>query len=173
MEFVGCGVGGEQRQVGEAAVAGGMAGARLGQRVVVGAGEVDAWPARHEVGAWAGDRQYLDGDAAGVHVGEAGVAQVGEFVALGGLRPDEVGTGKAAAGDRLGGDAGDDARDGVVFFQGDDAHLVSSCWAGWEGGMVGTWALRVRSIGSSPPRDSLPMLPPGGTPDAQWMLSNH
>ena len=53
-------------------------------------------------------------------------AEVGEFVAFGGLRPDEVGAGKAAAGDRVGGDAGDDAGDGVVFFQGDDAHVVCS-----------------------------------------------
>ena len=68
----------------------------------------------------------------GVHVGEAGVAKVGEFVALGGLRPDEVGAGEAAAGDRVGGDAGDDAGDGVVFFQGDDAHLIflPRAWAG-------------------------------------------
>ena len=124
LQFVRRRLGGEQRQMGEAAVAGRVAGAGLGQRVVVGAREVDARLARHEVGAWAGDREHLHGDAAGVHVGEARVAEVGEFVALGGLRPDEVGAGKAAAGDRVGGDAGDDAGDGVVFFQGDDAHVV-------------------------------------------------
>ena len=140
VQFVRRRLGGEQGQVSEAAVAGGVARAGLGQRVVVGAGEVDAGLARHKVGARAGDRQHLHGDAAGVHVGEAGVAEVGEFGALGGLRPDEVGAGEAAAGDRVGGDAGDDAGDGVVFFQGDDAHaLVSSrrVGGGWHGGGEG------------------------------------
>ena len=132
LEFVRCRLGGEQRQMREAAVAVGMAGAGLGQRVVVGARKVDARLARHKVGAWAGDRQHLHGDPAGVHVREASVAEVREFVALGGLRPDEVGPGKAATGDRVGGDAGDDARDGVVFFQGDDAHGAPPVWLGGE-----------------------------------------
>ncbi len=156
-QFVRRRVGGEHRQVREAAVAGGVAGAGLGQRVVVGAGKVDARLARHKVGARAGDGQHLDGDAAGVHVGEAGVAKVGEFVAFGGLRPDEVGAGEAAAGDRVGGDAGDDAGNGVVFFQGDDAHVVFlPCgWAGgWHGGCAGaTWApLLVRKNAGMPAR---------------------
>jgi hypothetical protein len=103
-----------------------MARAGLGQCVVVGAREVDARLARYQVGTRAGHREHLHGDPAGVHVGEPRRAKFGEFVALGGLRPDEVGAGKATAGDRVGGDAGDDAGDGVVFFQGDDAHLVFS-----------------------------------------------
>ena len=118
--------------MGKTAVAGGVASAGLCQRVVVGAGKVDAGLARHKVGARTGDREHLGRDAAGVHVGEAGLAKVGEFVAFGGLRPDEVGAGKAAAGDGIGGDAGDDAGHGVVFFQGDDAHVFSPC--GWAGG---------------------------------------
>ena len=143
-EFVGCCVGGEHRQMREAAVARGLARAGLSQRVVVGARQVDAGLARHEIGAGAGHRQHLRGDAAGVHVGEACVAEVGEFVAFGGLRPDEVGTGKAAAFDRLGRDAGDDAGDGVVFFQGDDAHVfLPFGWTrAWHGGRAGAMRRR-------------------------------
>ena len=77
----------------------------------------------------------------GVHVGEAGVAEVGEFGALDGLRPEEVGAGEAAAGDRVGGDAGDDAGYGEVFFQGDDAHAWGS--SRWVGGKV-AWRRRGR-----------------------------
>ena len=143
-KLVGRCVGRQQRQVREAAVARGVAGAGLGQCVVVGARQVDARLARHEVGARAGDRQHLHGDAAGVHVRQARGAELGQFGTFGGLRPDEVGAGKAAAGDRVWGNAGDDARHGVVLFQGDDAHAGSSDWGwlgGWHGGCAGaTWA---------------------------------
>ena len=143
VQFVGRGVGGAQGEVSEAAVAGGVARTRLGQRVVVGAGEVDAGLAGDKVGARAGNRQHLGGDAAGVHIGEAGVAEVGEFGALGGLRPGEVGAGEAAAGDHVGGDAGDDAGGSEVFFQGDDAHALVSSQSGCaEGGMAAARALR-------------------------------
>src|SRR6185437_15670371 len=70
---------------------------------------------------------------------EAGRAQVGQLIALDRLRPDEAGTRKPAACDRLGGDAGDDGRDGVVFLQGDNAHFVfsfvpadSNAWAAFS-----------------------------------------
>lgn len=110
-----------------------MAGAGLGQRVVVGAGAVDAGVARHEVRPRAGDREHLLGVPAGAHVRQAGGAEVGEFGALVDLRPGEVRTGEVVAGDRVGGDAGDDAGDGVVFFQGDDAD-GGFLPVGWVGG---------------------------------------
>jgi hypothetical protein len=116
----------------EAAVTGGMAGAGLGQRVVVGAGQVDPRLARYEVGARAGDRQHLHGNAGGVHVRQPRVAEIREFVAPGGLSPDEVGSGKAAPGDCVRRDAGDDAGDRVVLFQGDDAHVVLCRMVGWR-----------------------------------------
>ncbi len=82
LQFVGRRVGRQQRQVREAAVAGGVAGAGLGQCVVVGARQVDARLARHEVGARAGDRQHLHGDAAGVHVRQARGAESASSVRL-------------------------------------------------------------------------------------------
>ena len=130
LQFVRRCIGGEHRQVRKAAVAVRVARAGLGQCVIVGARQVDARLARHQVGARASDRQHLHGDPALVHVVKARAAEVGEFVAFGGLRPDELGAGKAASGDRVGGDAGDDAGDGVVLFQGDDAHVVFSV-DGW------------------------------------------
>ena len=110
VQFIGGGLGCQQRQMGEAAQPGRVACAALGQRVVVGAGEVDAGLAGHQVGAGAGNRQHLRRDAMRVHVRDAGVAEIGEFVALGGLCPGEVRSGEAAAGDGIAGDAGDDAR---------------------------------------------------------------
>ena len=144
VQFFGRGVGGEQWEVREAAVAGGVARAGLGEGVVIGAGEVDAGLAGHEVGARSGDRQHLGGDAALVHVGEAGVAEVRELGTLDGLRPGEVGTGEATAGDRVAGYAGDDAGHGEVFFQGDDAHAGGA--SGWVGGKV-AWRRRGRYAG--------------------------
>src|ERR1700735_1249891 len=109
-----------------------MSGAGLGQRVIVSGSAVDAALSRRKVGAWAGHRQHLHGDPARIHVGEPRVAKVGELVALCSLGPDEVRPGETAASDRVGGDAGDDAGYGVVFFQGDDAHLIflPRAWAG-------------------------------------------
>ena len=133
LQFDGGLFGRQHRQVGEAAIAAGMAGAGLGQRVVVGAGHVDALLPRHQVGARTGHREHLHGDAAGVHVRQPNGAEVGEFGALGDLRPDDVRAGKTAPGDRLDRDAGDDAGDGIVFFQCDDAHAVFLPW-GWAGG---------------------------------------
>ncbi len=126
----------------EAAIAVGMAGARLGQRVIIGARHVDARLPRYQIGARAGDRQHLHRDAAGVHVRQPSVAQIGKLVALGGLCPDEVRAGKAAACDRFGGYAGNDARHRVVLFQGDDAHVVSPRVRGQEGRTLQVGALR-------------------------------
>ena len=144
VQFLGRGFGFEQGKMSEAAKAGGMVGAGLGEGVVVGSGEIDAGLAGDQVGARAGDRQHLGGDPAGVHVGQTGVAEVGEFGALDGLRPEEVRVGgEAAPGDRVGGDAGDDARHGEVFFQGDDTHAGTSPLSCAEGDMAAARAPRV------------------------------
>jgi hypothetical protein len=92
--------------------------------------------AGHEVGSWAGNRKNLHRDPAGIHVGEARITEVGKFIAFGDLRPDKARPGKPPADDRTSGNAGDDARDGVVFFQGDDAHVVSPV----HFGITGAWA---------------------------------
>jgi hypothetical protein len=133
LEFVRRRVGGEQWQVREAAIARRMAVAGRCQGVVVGPRQRDPLLPRNKVRSWAGDREHLHGDPAGIHVRAPRVAEVREFVAFGGLRPDEVRTGKAATGNGIGRDAGDEVRNGKVFFQCNDTHVsFSPCH--WVGG---------------------------------------
>ena len=119
-----------------------MADTGFRERIVVGSGEVDAGLVWQEVGARPGDRQHLDGDAAGVHVGQPSIAEVCEFVAFDGLRPNCIRPWKAAAGDRIARDAGDDAGDGVMLFQGDDAHMGVLSRGLEFGGRMGGQAIR-------------------------------
>ena len=86
-----------------------MAGDRFGQRIVISARQVDTRLARNKIRSWAGDREHLHGDPARIHVGEARVAEVSQFVALDLLAPDDFGPRKTAASDRGRVDAADDA----------------------------------------------------------------
>jgi hypothetical protein len=92
-------VGRVQRQLRKAAVTGGVTGARIRQRVIIGPRDVDTFLTRHQIGARTGDRQHLHGDSAGIHVGEPRIAEVGQFPPLDGLRPGKVGAGKASGSD--------------------------------------------------------------------------
>jgi hypothetical protein len=119
-------LGRQQRQMCEAAVTVGVAGAGLGQRVVVGPCEFDAGLSRHQVRP----RPATDSTCMLMPLASMSAIRVTPRSAssprLLVCAQTKSAPGKAAAGNGFGQDAGHDAGHGEVFFQGDDAHFCGS-----------------------------------------------
>ena len=121
--LLGGGVGLAHGQVRKAGEAVGMARDRLGQGVVGLAGQRHALRAVDEVGAGAGGRQHLHGDAGLIHRGEPPLADLGRQL----QRVDATGQDgpgpEAAPGNGLAADVAlHQRRDREMLFERDDAH---------------------------------------------------
>ena len=134
--FVRRSLGRMHRQMREPPIPRRMPLAGLRQRIVIVPSQRDPRRPRHQIRPRPRHRQHLHADPARIHIRDPRLPKIRQLRPLGRLRPDKLRPGKPPSRDGFRRNAGDDAGNGIVFFEGNEAHLASSrlvkgrlpCW---------------------------------------------